>query len=106
MEKNWNQTDAGRQPDYSNKRERAATLAKIPGHPLHTFTMENERLRELLAEAEQKLREESTAPEEAGPVFEKIREISIHYAKKRGSDLSAPEGKIWNCRTVRSYVDR
>lgn len=92
MEKNWNQTDAGRQPDYSNKRERAATLAKIPGHPLHTFTMENERLRELLAEAEQKLREESTAPEEAGPVFEKIREISIHYAKK--GDLIYPHLKV------------
>ncbi|ESL04248.1 hemerythrin HHE cation binding domain protein [Catonella morbi ATCC 51271] len=69
--------------DYSDKHERAAELVKITGHPLYTFTKENEALTALLEEYK------TTRAEET---FTKIRDISIHYAKK--GDLLYPHLKV------------
>ena len=69
--------------DYSDKHERAAELVKIIGHPLYTFTKENEALTTLLEEFKDKRDEET---------FVKIRELSVHYAKK--GDLLYPHLKV------------
>lgn len=69
--------------DYSDKHERAATLTQTVGHPLYTFSKENEALTVLLEEFK-KTRSEET--------FNKIREVSIHYAKK--GDLLYPHLKV------------
>ena len=69
--------------DYSDKHERAAELVKITGHPLYTFTKENEALTALLEEYKNTRAEET---------FTKIRDISIHYAKK--GDLLYPHLKV------------
>lgn len=69
--------------DYSDKHERAAELIKIAGHPLYTFTKENEALTALLEEYK------NTRGEE---IFAKIRDVSIHYAKK--GDLLYPHLKV------------
>lgn len=69
--------------DYAGKTEQAAALARIPGHPLYTFTQENESLTALL----QEYRRSTT-----DAIFQKIREVSIHYAKK--GDLLYPNLKV------------
>lgn len=69
--------------DYSDKHEQAAKLVNIVGHPLYTFTKENEVLTTLLGEYKDTRSEE---------VFNKIREVSIHYAKK--GDLLYPHLKV------------
>ena len=69
--------------DYSDKHEQAAKLVNIVGHPLYTFTKENEVLTTLLGEYKDTRSEE---------VFNKIREASIHYAKK--GDLLYPHLKV------------
>ena len=69
--------------DYSDKHERAAALTKTVGHPLYTFTKENDALAELLEKFKNERSEET---------FNKIREISIHYAKK--GDLLYPHLKV------------
>ena len=69
--------------DYSDKHERAEALTKTVGHPLYTFTKENDALAELLEEFKNERSEET---------FNKIREISIHYAKK--GDLLYPHLKV------------
>ena len=69
--------------DYSDKHERAAELVKITGHPLYTFTKENDALTALLEEYKNTRAEET---------FIKIRDISIHYAKK--GDLLYPHLKV------------
>lgn len=69
--------------DYSNKKERAAALEAVTGHPLYTFTKENEAFSTLLEEFKE------TRSEALFPV---IREISIHYAKK--GDLLYPLLKV------------
>ena len=69
--------------DYSDKHERAAELVKTTGHPLYTFTKENEALTALLEEFKNTRTEET---------FTKIRDISIHYAKK--GDLLYPHLKV------------
>ena len=69
--------------DYSDKHERAAELIKIAGHPLYTFTKENEALTALLEEYKNTMGEET---------FAKIRDVSIHYAKK--GDLLYPHLKV------------
>lgn len=76
------------QRDYSNKQERTADLAAIPGHPLQTLTRENEVLAGWLTEARAKL----DAQEELGELLPKIRELSVHYAKK--GDLLYPLLKV------------
>ncbi len=76
------------QKDYGNKNERAAALEAIPGHPLNTLTRENTILAGWLAEAKNRL----DAHEELGDLFSRIRELSIHYAKK--GDLLYPLLKV------------
>lgn len=76
------------QKDYGNKNERAAVLAAIPGHPLHTLTRENAVLSGWLTEAKTKL----DAHKELGELFARIRELSVHYAKK--GDLLYPLLKV------------
>lgn len=72
----------------NHKLERTAELVQIPGHPLHTLTMENEALKEVIKEC--------LAAAEDGHVSDKqlaqIRGIAIHYAKK--GDLLYPHLKV------------
>ena len=74
--------------DYGNKKELAAALIAIPGHPLHTLTRENENLEVWLKEAQEKL----DAGEDVSERLKKIRELSVHYAKK--GDLLYPLLKV------------
>lgn len=69
--------------DYSDKNARAAELEAIPGHPLYTFTKENEAFTARLAQFRTNRDENLIA---------KIRELSIHYAKK--GDLLYPHLKV------------
>ena len=72
---------------YRDKEEREAALRKlaaIPGPPLHTLTKENASLEKLL-EAEK-------AADEKGAQLPKLRELSVHYAKK--GDLLYPLLKV------------
>ena len=69
--------------DYSDKEKRAAALEEIDGHPLQTFKRENDALSVLLEEYKQ-TRNEALIP--------RIRELSIHYAKK--GDLLYPLLKV------------
>lgn len=65
------------------KKAKTAALEAIAGHPLYTFKKENDALSALLAEFKEH-RDESLLP--------KIRELSIHYAKK--GDLLYPLLKV------------
>lgn len=69
--------------DYTNKQARAEALAAVKGHPLNTFSKENEALDTLI--------DEYRASKDTS-LFEKIREVSIHYAKK--GDLIYPHLKM------------
>lgn len=71
------------QKDYTAKNAQAAALARIPGHPLSLFTKENEALADLLKEYR---------ASHADMLFDAIRELSIHYAKK--GDLLYPNLKV------------
>ena len=75
--------DAFPRKDYSNKKEMAAALEAIAGHPLATLTRENEALSALIE------RFRATGEESLLPA---IRELSIHYAKK--GDLIYPLLKV------------
>lgn len=103
--------------DYSNKHEKSAALSQVKGHPLQTFTRENEaltklidRMKELLAGMEKESScgslpvDEKQADTGKFPVDEKqvdtgnlpqiaaqllkIRGVAVHYAKK--GDLLYP----------------
>ena len=103
--------------DYSNKHEKSAALSQVKGHPLQTFTRENEaltklidRMKELLHDTDETtgsgslLVDEKQADTGKFPVDEKqvdtgnlpqiaaqllkIREVAVHYAKK--GDLLYP----------------
>ena len=76
------------QTNYADKNARAAALAAIPGHPLYTFTQENEALAPLLREAQEKL----THGADIGNELTVLRQLSIHYAKK--GDLLYPHLKV------------
>lgn len=65
-----------------------AELAEIPGHPLYTFTLENEALGGIL----KKCREAAEAGEVDGSLLEELRQLAIHYAKK--GDLLYPHLKV------------
>lgn len=65
-----------------------AELAEIPGHPLHTFTLENDALEEIL----KKCGEEAKAGEVDDCLLEELRQLAIHYAKK--GDLLYPHLKV------------
>lgn len=79
--------------DYSNKHEKSAALSQVKGHPLQTFTRENEaltklidRMKELLAGME---KESSCGNRhEIAGLLLKIRGVAVHYAKK--GDLLYP----------------
>ena len=70
--------------DYTDKHQRAAALAAIPGHPLHTLTRENEALTQRIAAAREALAQGTELTAE----LEKVREVIIHYEKK--GDLLYP----------------
>lgn len=65
-----------------------AELAEIPGHPLYTFTLENDALEEIL----KKCGEAAEAGEVDAPLLEELRQLAIHYAKK--GDLLYPHLKV------------
>lgn len=67
-----------------NKMEKADRLIAITGHPLYTFTRENEALQALL----DKIKGETDTPASVLEDLKKVREVSIHYAKK--GDLLYP----------------
>ena len=69
--------------DYTDKHERAAALAAIPGHPLHTLTRENEALTQRIAAAREN---------PSGETLAAVREVAVHYAKK--GDLLYPLLKV------------
>ncbi len=103
--------------DYSNKHEKSAALSQVKGHPLQTFTRENEaltklidRMKELLhdtdktigskslpvdekqadsesRQADEKRADTGSLPQIAALLL-KIREVAVHYAKK--GDLLYP----------------
>lgn len=103
--------------DYSNKYEKSAAISQVKGHPLQTFTRENEaltklidRMKELLHDTDETTGSGSLPVDEKQadtgkfPVDEKqvdtgnlpqiaaqllkIREVAVHYAKK--GDLLYP----------------
>lgn len=63
-------------------------LVKIPGHPLHTFTLENEAL----AKTIEKCREALKNGHVEYKLIEEVRQLAIHYAKK--GDLLYPHLKV------------
>ncbi len=79
---------AAQNPVIQNKNERAAALAAVPGHPLNTLKKENEVLAGLLAKANDCL----DAHQDPGDLLGRIRELSVHYAKK--GDLLYPLLKV------------
>ena len=91
--------------DYSNKYEKSAALSEVKGHPLQTFTRENEALTKLIDRMKELLHDtDETTGSGSLPVDEKqvdtgnlpqiaaqllkIREVAVHYAKK--GDLLYP----------------
>ena len=81
--------------DYSDKNERAAALAAIHGHPLHTLTRENAALTERIAAAREN---------PSGETLAAVREVAVHYAKKGDLlypllkvryDISGPSDVMW-----------
>lgn len=74
---------------YNDKIEKCSVLRAIDGHPLNTFTKENKELEKLLTKAKRELSENSDISPD---LMQKIREISIHYAKK--GDLLYPHLKV------------
>lgn len=91
--------DVVRKPDIQASREHAAALkeqklaaaralTEIEGHPLHTFTLENEALAKVLEQCKKELEQGSLKKEMLG----RLRELSIHYAKK--GDLLYPHLKV------------
>lgn len=71
--------DSYPQKDYSNKHALASELSSIKGHPLYTFTKENEVLDDLL---------KSYREQKSDELFSKLKEVIIHYKKK--GDLLYP----------------
>ena len=69
--------------DYGDKKAKAAALEQINGHPLQTLTKENDVLMALLGEYKRT---------SAAELIPKIRELSVHYAKK--GDLLYPLLKV------------
>ena len=66
-----------------------AALTRITGHPLQTFTRENEVLENVIRECRNEIEETNTISPE---LFGKLREVAIHYAKK--GDLLYPHLKV------------
>ncbi len=66
-----------------------AALTGITGHPLQTFSRENEVLENVIRECRNEIEETNTISPE---LFGKLREVAIHYAKK--GDLLYPHLKV------------
>ena len=66
-----------------------AALTGITGHPLQTFTHENEVLENVIRKCRNEIEETNTLSPE---LFGKLREVAIHYAKK--GDLLYPHLKV------------
>ena len=86
----WQEVRAKGKPKeaYADKQERADQLAKIVGHPLYTFTQENNALARIIEVLKEKLGSSEDISEEMSAV----RGISVHYAKK--GDLLYPLLKV------------
>ena len=67
---------------------KTAELVKIPGHPLHTFTLENEALAKTIEKCREALKNEHVEHK----LIEEVRQLAIHYAKK--GDLLYPHLKV------------
>lgn len=107
--------------DYSNKHEKSAALSQVKGHPLQTFTRENEALTKLIDRMKELLHDtDETTGSKSLPVDEKqadtgslpqiaaqllkIREVAVHYAKKgdllyphlnAGYGIAGPSAVMW-----------
>lgn len=66
-----------------------AALTGITGHPLQTFTRENEALENIIQECREEVENTKIISSE---MFGKLREVAIHYAKK--GDLLYPHLKV------------
>ena len=66
-----------------------AALTGITGHPLQTFTRENEALENIIQECREEVENTKIISPE---MFGKLREVAIHYAKK--GDLLYPHLKV------------
>lgn len=66
-----------------------AALIGIAGHPLQTFTLENEVLENVIRECRKEVEKIEMISQE---LFGKLREVAIHYAKK--GDLLYPHLKV------------
>ena len=66
----------------------AAELIAIPGHPLETFTEENEKLQKIIDECRDKIKTGKINSD----LLQELRQLSIHYAKK--GDLLYPHLKV------------
>lgn len=66
-----------------------AALIGIAGHPLQTFTLENEVLENVIRECREEIEKTKMISQE---LFGKLREVAIHYAKK--GDLLYPHLKV------------
>ena len=86
----WQEVRAKGKPKeaYTDKQERADQLAKVKGHPLYTFTQENNALAKLINVLKDKL----DSGEDVSEELTVLRDISIHYAKK--GDLLYPHLKV------------
>ena len=81
-------------PEGGNKFT-AMMLAGIEGHPLHTFTKENEAIQQEL---------DSWKKDHSRETFVRLRDVSIHYAKKGDLlypllktkyDITGPQNVMW-----------
>ncbi len=85
------QTASMSHEDFEAKREeklaKGQKLAEIPGHPIHTFSRENKELQKLLDQVNA-MPDDRMQENGLRELLQRIREISIHYAKK--GDLLYP----------------
>ncbi len=69
-----------------------AKLIAIKGHPLYTFTLENEQLAKVIAECKKYLEADNSCVNDMGNLLGQLRGAAIHYAKK--GDLLYPHLKL------------
>ncbi len=74
--------------DPGDRKELAASLASVPGHPLNLFERENQAIEALLLRA----REAVAGKNADDRLMSQLREIAVHYAKK--GDLLYPHLKV------------
>ncbi|WP_455719588.1 DUF438 domain-containing protein [Agathobacter sp.] len=69
-----------------------AKLIAIKGHPLYTFTLENNELAKVIAECKKYLETDNSCVNDMGNLLGQLRGAAIHYAKK--GDLLYPHLKV------------